>query len=142
MDFISKSELYMSLLNQQFRIEELEWSSFIPRNKSVEIPNEEGLIILYDNSHNILGLAVSKDLNRRKGELLKDKRYFKTAYFRYTLESNRYKRFSTKNDFKHFLNLVESAFEKFENVLEDDDPRVIKRRNDIEEMRMKILSAL
>ncbi|WP_127491368.1 hypothetical protein [Paenibacillus glycanilyticus] len=126
MDFISRSEHYRNLQYQLERINELPWCEYMELNKS--LPEEAGIILLYNDAKELIGYsAATNNIQRRAGELLEDERYKETVFIRYTLEDDSYIRFSTRTEIKHLIQILNTPVEKFENVLDDTDPRILEK---------------
>lgn len=127
-DYISKTEHYRDIAYDLERINGLSWSELTPISHQPR-PTAEGVLVLYDENEKIIGVSATNDVSRRIKELLDDKemRFNNTAYFRYVTEENSDTRFLTRTDTKHLILKIETPIEEISNVLDDDDPRIVKR---------------
>lgn len=136
-NYISISD-YNRLLHADLeRTNGLSWSDYIPLDQKHLIPDKEGIIILYNKDKEIVGgpaIAATNMIQRRVDELLEDKeeRYKNAKFVRYIFEENQNARFSTRTDIKHLLKRIEIPPHMIENVLEDNDPRILERNRKLQ----------
>ncbi|KJD37377.1 hypothetical protein [Paenibacillus polymyxa] len=140
MEYISKLEFRMQLKNEAENIKSFNWGEPIPVQQALDrVPEQEGVLVLLNANQEIIFVSTSKELKRRVGELLNKSngRFNDTAFVQFTLEVEYLKRFADRHSLKHFLLALEIGENNFDNVLDDDDPRIIEKIKRLNEQLKK-----
>ncbi|WP_340018302.1 hypothetical protein [Paenibacillus sp. FSL H3-0457] len=130
MEFISKTEFRLHLKAEGEAIQNFDWDEEIPVNEAVDkAPEREGVLLLLDKNRNIIFVSTSNDLKRRTNELLNKSngRFDETVFVQFSLETEYLKRFANRHSLKFLLLALEIGENNFENVLDDDDPRIVEK---------------
>lgn len=125
-------------------IKDLKWSKIISIQDFKERENDptafnEGIMVLMDSDENIIFVSASNDFYRRKCELFEkentDGRFNCVRYIQLAHIDSSDKRFTERREIKELLTLVSISAEGFENVLDDNDPRITEIYREFQEMR-------